>query len=68
MLLATPSDCSVGEETILLEQGSRPRCILVFPYHEEFDRGKVCVGYRFDDAAFEHRRGYCESCPGLLDH
>ena len=68
MLLSAPADCGVGEEATLLEQGSGSRCILVLPHHKEVDRGKVCVGYRFDDAAPEHRWGCCESCPGLLDY
>ena len=45
-----PSHCCVGEEAIFLEQGSGAYSVLVLPYHEKADRGKVCVGYRFDDA------------------
>ena len=63
-----PSNCGVGEEAVLLEQGNRSHCILVLPYHKEVDRGKICVGYRFDDAAFKHRRRCCELGPSLLDY
>ena len=62
-----PSNRGVGEEAALFGQGGRSHSILVFPYHKKADRGKVSVGYRFDDAKFERCWRYCESCPDLLD-
>lgn len=63
-----PSDRCVGEETIVLEQGGGSSGILVLLYYKPVDRGKVCVGRRFDSAAFKYRWRCCESCPNLLDY
>ena len=68
MLHDFPSDCDIGKEAAILEQGGGSLGILVLPYRKPIDRGKIRVGYRLDNSTFECHRRRCESGPDLLDY